>query len=121
MTTMTDHQMISCFKGLAPVSMPAEWLAGFDIKTSFGIEGRQARIRFPNGKAFGISVSHHGAHVHRAIVPLSPKQIQETNWGPFGPPWESYQTSKLFGHGLVTKLDEIAPYEPMTPKAGNAL
>ena len=102
-----ERKMISCFKGLAPVSVPADWLKGFDLKNSFACINGEARIRFPNGKAFGVRIEHDGPEVIRHVRRLSQEEIEQTPWGPFGPPWESYRTAKIFGHGPVTRLDEI--------------
>ena len=103
-----DRQMISAFKGLAPVSMPADWLKDFDMKNSFAYVDGEARIRFPNGKAFGVRVYHSGPEVSRSVRALSSEEIAATPWGPFSAPWESYQTARLFGHGPVTALDTVA-------------
>ncbi|KKW41084.1 hypothetical protein A3I46_02600 [Candidatus Kaiserbacteria bacterium RIFCSPLOWO2_02_FULL_54_13] len=105
---MSDRQMISCFKGLAPVSMPTEWLEGFDAKNAFAYVGNEARIRFLNGKAFGVTVHHNGPEVSRTVRALSAEEMAATSWGAFCSPWESYQTSKLFGHGPTTALDQVA-------------
>jgi len=114
---MMGKQMISCFKGLAPVSMPKEWLEGFDMKTSFAYVKKEARIRFPNGRAFGVTVQYHGAEVSRYVRALSAEEIAATPWGPFDSPWESYQTSQIFGHGPTTALDEI-PELIVSPPGG---
>ena len=102
------RMMISCFKGLAPVSMPASWLEGFDVKNSFAYVEGEARIRFPNGKAFGVRVEFNGPDVTRIVRVLTSEEIEKTQWGPFCPPWESYEVAKLFGHGPVTPLDEVS-------------
>ena len=102
-----ERQMISCFKGLAPVAMPKEWLTNFDTSASFAMVEKEARIRFPNGNAFGISISHHGAEVSRYVRALSASEIEATEWGGFCVPWESYQTMRIFGHGPITNLDEV--------------
>ncbi len=101
------HKMISCFKGLAPVSIPEEWLVGFDFDTSFAYVGDEARIRFPNGRAFGVRVTHSGPTVHQHVRRLSDDESAQTSWGAFCAPWESYQTAHVFGHGPVTKLDTV--------------
>jgi len=101
---MPVRQMISCHKGLAPISFPADWLQNFDIKHSFASVGGEGRIRFPNGRAWGVSVEHNGPDITRVIRELSSEEIEVTKWGKFTKPWESYQTSKVFGHGPVTEL-----------------
>ena len=100
------RQKISCFKGLAPVSIPQEWLEGFDPKTSFAYVNREALIRFPNGKAFGVQVEPDGSEVRRYVRGL-PEQA-DIPWGPFCSAWESYHTAEAFGHGEVTPLDQIS-------------
>ena len=101
-------KMISAFKGLAPVSMPADWLKDFDTKNSFARVDGEARIRFPNGKAFGVRVYYSGPEVSRSVRSLSTEEIAATPWGAFCAPWESYQTARIFGHGPVTALDTVA-------------
>ncbi len=102
-----ERQMISAFKGLAPVSMPADWLKDFDVKNSFACVDSEARIRFPNKKAFGVRVYHSGHEVSRSVRLLSSEEIVATPWGAFSAPWESYQTASIFGHGPVTALDTV--------------
>ena len=100
-----ERQMISCHKGLAPISFPKEWLQNFDMKQSFASVGNEGRIRFPNGRAFGVSVEYNGPAVTSIVRELSKKEIEKTNWGEFTSPWESYQTAKMFGYGKTTKLN----------------
>lgn len=98
------NQMISAHKGLGPVSVPQEWLNGFDPLSSFADSGREALIRFPNGYAFGVSISEHGSDVQSHVRRLSDAEIAGTKWGAFCPPWETYETAKIFGHGPVKHL-----------------
>lgn len=99
-----ERQMISCFKGLAPISVPEEWLENFDTQKSFASVGDEARIKFPNGKAFGISISHSGSKVSVSVRGLSTEEVSTTSWGPFCSPWEVYKIARFFGHGRVTEL-----------------
>jgi len=99
--------MISVFGGLAPVSMPADWLKEFDMRRSFACVNGEARIRFPNGKAFGVRVYHRGPEVSRSVRVLRAEEVAETSWGPFAAPWETYRTAQVFGHGPVTALDSV--------------
>lgn len=103
-----DRLMISCFKGLAPVSFPKSWLENFDMEHAFAYEALEARILF-NGaqpvRGFGVQVHGAGPNLSRQVHELSDEEIAETPWGEMCSPWESYGTAKLFGHGHVTKLD----------------
>jgi hypothetical protein len=99
------RQMISCHKGLAPISFPADWLKNFNMKKSFASVGGEGRIRFPNGRAWGVSVEHDGADVTPIVRELSQAEINSTDWGEFTRPWESYQTTKIFGCGKITRLN----------------
>jgi hypothetical protein len=96
--------MISCHKGLAPISFPAGWLAGFDVSSSFASVKDEGRIRFPNGRAFGVAVHHNGPDVSPVVRELDPCEIAETEWGPLCEPWETSRTAQIFGHGKVTRL-----------------
>ena len=101
------RMMISCHKGLAPISVPEEWLEGFDTSTSFAAVASEARIRFPNGKAFGVRVNFSGGgRPSPSVRSLPREEIKETSWGPFCAPWETYEMAKMFGHGPVTPLDD---------------
>ena len=102
-----DRKMVSCFKGLAPVSFPSDWLKGFDMNNSWACVNGEARIRFPSGRAFGISIEKDGVDVIRHARELTQEEIITTPWGKFCEPWETYSTAKLFGHGETIKLDEI--------------
>lgn len=106
------RQMISCFKGLAPVSFPAEWLDHLVMDTAFAEVDGEARIRFfhPDdawGRAYGVSVYGGGPNLERSIRKLSREESIATDWGPFCSPWETYQTAQVFGYGPVTPLDQI--------------
>ena len=102
------RRMISCFRGLCPISMPEEWLAGFDIAKSFAtLASGEAAIRFPNGKAFALRVEHNGPEVSRTVRALSTAEQSALEWGKFGPPWETHDVAKAFGHGPITALDTL--------------
>ena len=109
---MPERQMISCFKGLAPVSFPAEWLEHFMKDTGFASVDGEARIRFfhPDnawGNAYGVRCTGGGPNLSRSVRKLSRDESIDTDWGPFCSPWETYETAQIFGHGPVTRLDEI--------------
>lgn len=100
--------MISCHKGLAPVSFPAVWLEEFEGDASFAMVGEEGRIRFAvNGLAFGVSVESYGPRVERFVRRLSAEEIGTTPWGGFCAPWEPYKVMRAFGHGPVTSLDQV--------------
>ncbi len=104
-----NRMMVSCYKGLAPVSFPADWIEGIDYEHSFAAAGGRAQIRFPNGKAFEVWVTSPPdfGKVERHVRRLSDEEIARIPWGPFCPPWESYQTAKLFGHAAPIELDKV--------------
>jgi len=102
-----DRRMISCFDGLAALSMPGEWLNGFNPKNSFAYVEGEARIRFPNGKAFGVRIDYNDFSPNPCVRSLSVEEIEATPWGPFCSPWELYEVAFIFGHGKVIALDEI--------------
>lgn len=97
----SNRQMISVFKGLAPLSFPAEWLENFDMKNGFAVLNKkeEAAIRFPGIGAFAISVTHDGPRVIRNCRRLEKEEEKKIKWGSFCPPFEAYETCKLFGHG----------------------
>lgn len=100
------HQMISCFKGLAPVSVPSDWLEpAEDIQ--FAASGQVAYIRFGVGRAFSVRVHYDGPTVTPDVRRLSEDEEASVMWGDFCEPWESYKAVRLFGAGDPTKLDEI--------------
>lgn len=105
---MTNRLMISCYRGLAPVSFPADWAVGWDPRTAFGRCNGEAAIRFPAvNRAFAVSIEDTAEGPKAVVRELTAAEMAETKWGPFGHPWESYETAKIFGHGPVTKLDEL--------------
>jgi hypothetical protein len=99
-----SRQMISCHKGLAPISFPAEWLDGFDAAHGFAAVEGEGRIRFPNGRAFGVSINTTGPEVLPIIRELSAVEIAATSWGGFCRPWERYDTAQMFGHSRITQI-----------------
>jgi len=92
-------------QGLAPISIPEEWLEGFDSKSSFAYVEGEARIRFSNGRAFGVQVRGAGPDLTREVRELSEEEVSQTPWGPFCKPWESYETARIFGYGPVIDID----------------
>jgi hypothetical protein len=100
-----DRQMISCHKGLAPISFPQEWIEGFDFDHGFASVGGEARIKFPNGRAFGVSVSHNGPEATPRVRELSAEEVEATTWGGFQKPWETYHAAQMFGHGKITRIE----------------
>jgi hypothetical protein len=101
--------MISCYKGLAPVSFPAEWAEGFDYDASFAHENGRAQIYFrPAGRAFEVWLTYgeEFAEVYQHVRELSSEEIEKIAWGAFCDPWESYQTAMMFGHNDVIRIDE---------------
>lgn len=99
-------QALSCFKGMAPIAMPDQWVDNFDPNTSFAAINGRARIRFQNGLAFEVWVEPGQPPIGRARA-LTPPEIEATHWGPFQPPWETWHTAELFGHGPLLYLHEL--------------
>ncbi len=90
------------FDGLRGMSIPHDWLRGFDIEKSFACVEGEPRIRFPNGQALGILMYRDGIMLHKFIRSLSEDEINETAWGAACTPWENYLGSNLFGRDPVT-------------------
>lgn len=105
---MSERLMVSCYKGLAPVSFPAEW-ADNSGTVAFAAENGRAQIRFTEDTAFEIWITHAGPEVVQHYRRLDEAEMGSISWGKFCPPWESYQTMKLFGHNssvIQLGLDE---------------
>ena len=99
--------MVSCYRGLAPVSVPAEWVQGMDIKHGFAAENGRAQIYFKGiNRAFEVWVEQDGPDVRQCWRELTPEEIAEIQWGPICSPWEPNSVAQLFGHGRPIRLGE---------------
>lgn len=111
-----NRLMISCYRGLAPVSFPSEWTEGMDMEHAFAYEGGRAQIYFNTvNRGFEVWVDYPSADtLEDAFRPspegrvreLSSDEIASIQWGEFCEPWESYQTARLFGHGAILRIGE---------------
>ncbi len=102
-----EEKMISAFKGQAILSVPADWLKGLNMNNSCAFVGGEARIRFPNGKGYGIRVYRKGSNLFKEVRQLSPGEIATTEWGPPCYPWEWKTPTPFLGSRSVVKLNEL--------------
>ena len=85
--------MLACFKGQGAISFPSEWARGEIWSTQIG--KNEARIRFPNGEAFGVRVNP-GAE--QFVYRLTEEEKRATFWGKLeSPPWVPYKVTKFMG------------------------
>lgn len=98
--------MVSCYRGLAPVSVPAEWVQGMDIKHGFAAENGRAQIYFKGiNRAFEVWIEQDGPDVRQCWRELTQDEIEQIQWGPICSPWEPNKVAQLFGHGEPIRLN----------------
>lgn len=96
------QRTLSVHKGLAFISFPTSWLESFDMKNSFASKDGEGLIKFPNGRAFAIGVSHDGGEVSSYARELTEEDKKSIEWGEFCPPFETHATATLFGRSSRT-------------------
>ena len=97
-----SRYMIACFKGQGAISFPADWVKGGTLSTAQ--EGNEARIKFPNGTAFGVKVNPGAPQFVRV---LSDDERRNTLWGAPGEPWVPYNVTKFMGCVKPYPLEEL--------------
>ncbi len=98
------NQILSVFKGLVVISFPADWLENFDYDKSFGSLKDEAIVRFPNARAFALSVTHDRSETLPEVRELSDNEISKISFGKICPPFEVYKTAQIFGHSKPIEL-----------------
>lgn len=102
------RQVVSAFKGLAPLSFPVAWTEGFDFDHGFAAEGGEGFIRFSAHGVFGVRLVQHEAGTEVVVRRLTPREAAAIwGWGPLCSPFEPYRCAATFGMGKPTPLDEV--------------